>query len=235
MALGRFRRVPTVAPAAGSVRARVPARRRDDCRRLGRRESTSHSRILVARGDGAARRGRSAAARSDHRRHAARRAAAAGGFARYPRARESRRPRRAHPQPCRQHRCHAEHRAGHDPRPDDPAGFPESNMEMRSRSSVVSRLFFLLLVAGCGMGTPGRTDGPYDLILSGGWSVYGSGNPLYRGDLAVTGDRIAAVGYLGGAQARDTLDVTGLGVAHGLIDMPGPSDTHVLADNPGAI
>jgi len=81
------------------------------------------------------------------------------------------------------------------------------------------------------MGTPARTDGPYDLILSGGWIVDGSGNPRYRGDVAVTGDRIAAVGYLGGAQARDTIDVTGLLVAPGFIDMLGQSETNVLVDN----
>src|SRR3989441_6199213 len=82
-------------------------------------------------------------------------------------------------------------------------------MEMKRQPSAVSRLLFLLLMAGCGMGTPARTDGPYDLILSGGWIVDGSGNPRYRGDVAVSGDRIAAGGYPGGAQARDTIDGAG--------------------------
>ena len=104
-------------------------------------------------------------------------------------------------------------------------------MEMRPRSSVVSRLFFLLLVAGCGMGTPARSDGPYDVILKNGWIVDGSGNPRYAGDVAVNGDRIAAVGYLSGAAARDTIDVTGLVVAPGFIDMLGQSEGFVLIDN----
>jgi len=81
------------------------------------------------------------------------------------------------------------------------------------------------------MGAPARSDGPYDLILRSGCIVDGSGNPRYRGDVAVTGDRIAAVGYLGGAQARDTIDVTGLVVAPGFIDMLGQSETNVLVDN----
>jgi dihydroorotase/N-acyl-D-amino-acid deacylase len=82
------------------------------------------------------------------------------------------------------------------------------------------------------MGTPAsRADGPYDLILKGGWIVDGSGNPRYRGDVAVTGDRIAAVGFLKWAQARDTIDVTGLVVAPGFIDMLGQSEYNVLVDN----
>ena len=100
-------------------------------------------------------------------------------------------------------------------------------MEMRQNL----RLLFLLGVTACSMGTPARTDGPYDVILKGGWIVDGSGNPRNAGDVAVSGDRIAAVGYLGGAQARDTIDVTGLVVAPGFIDMLGQSEGFVLVDN----
>jgi N-acyl-D-amino-acid deacylase len=75
------------------------------------------------------------------------------------------------------------------------------------------------------------TGGPYDLLLRGGWIVDGSGNPRYAGDVAINVDRIAAVGYLGEAQARDTIDVTGLVVAPGFVDMLGQSETNVLIDN----
>jgi dihydroorotase/N-acyl-D-amino-acid deacylase len=92
-------------------------------------------------------------------------------------------------------------------------------------------LFFLLLTS-CGMGTPpSRTDGPYDLILKGGWIVDGSGNPRFRGDVGVRGDRIGAVGFLGTATARETLDVGGLVVAPGFIDMMGQSEINALIDN----
>ncbi len=105
-------------------------------------------------------------------------------------------------------------------------------MEMTKTPSAISRLLFLLLLASCRRGTLAtRADGPYDLILKGGWIVDGSGNPRYAGDVAVTGDRIAAVGYLNGVQARDTIDVTGLVVAPGFIDMLGQSETNVLIDN----
>ena len=93
------------------------------------------------------------------------------------------------------------------------------------------RLLSLLFVAVCGVGTAARNDGSYDLILKGGWIVDGSGNPRYQGDVALRGDRIDAVGFLGSATARETLDVHGLVVAPGFIDMMGQSETNVLIDN----
>jgi N-acyl-D-amino-acid deacylase len=104
-------------------------------------------------------------------------------------------------------------------------------MEMTTTPSAISRLLFLFLMTGCAMDTPARNDGPYDLILKGGWIVDGSGNPRYRGDVGVRGDRIAAVGFLGTATARETLDVHGLVVAPGFIDMMGQSEINALIDN----
>jgi N-acyl-D-amino-acid deacylase len=101
-------------------------------------------------------------------------------------------------------------------------------MEMSYRLSAIG---YLLLLAACGRSSSARLDGPYDLILKGGWIIDGSGNPRYRGDVAVRGDRIAAVGFLGAAGARETLDVSGLVVAPGFIDMMGQSEINVLIDN----
>lgn len=88
-----------------------------------------------------------------------------------------------------------------------------------------------LLALSCTRGNREPGSVPYDLVLTGGWIVDGTGNPRYRGDVAITGDRIAALGYLGEAQARETLDVSGLVVAPGFIDMLGQSETNVLIDN----
>lgn len=103
-------------------------------------------------------------------------------------------------------------------------------MEMSYRLSAIGCLF-VSLISACGMGGPARTDGPYDLILKGGWIVDGSGNPRYRGDVGVRGDRIVAVGFLGTSTARETLDVRGLVVAPGFIDMMGQSEINALIDN----
>src|SRR5881398_2823691 len=92
-------------------------------------------------------------------------------------------------------------------------------------------LGMLLLLVGCGNGEGGRGTGNYDVLLRGGWIVDGSGNPRHRGDVAIAGDRIAGLGFLPGAQARETLDVPGLIVAPGFVDMMGQSEINVLIDN----
>lgn len=61
-----------------------------------------------------------------------------------------------------------------------------------------------------------------DLLIRGATLVDGSGAPRRRADVAVDGDRIAAVGDLGGAAARRVLDGDGLVAAPGFID----SHTH---------
>src|SRR5438309_2160861 len=87
------------------------------------------------------------------------------------------------------------------------------------------------IVGACGKGETGKGKGAYDLVLKNGWIVDGSGNPRYRGGVAIQGDRIAAVGFLNGAAARETLDVGGLIVAPGFIDMMGQSEIDALIDN----
>ncbi len=58
----------------------------------------------------------------------------------------------------------------------------------------------------------------YDTILRGGQVLDGTGSPARETDVAILGDRIAAVGDLGGADARTTIDARGLYVTPGFID-----------------
>ena len=102
-------------------------------------------------------------------------------------------------------------------------------MEKVSARSQVACVFLLMLGACLRPGEQGA--GGYDVILRGGWIVDGSGNPRFAGDVAISGDRIAAVGYLASATARETLDVRGMIVAPGFIDMLGQSEGNVLIDN----
>ncbi len=55
-----------------------------------------------------------------------------------------------------------------------------------------------------------------------------------RADLAIAGDRIAAIGDLGAATAQTRIDVGGLVVAPGFIDMLGQSEDFVLVDGRAA-
>lgn len=74
----------------------------------------------------------------------------------------------------------------------------------------------------------GISEEPFDILLLGG-TVYSGENvePLIA-DLAISGDRIAAVGDLGGHDAQLTLEVSGLVVAPGFIDI----HTHAVRDDP---
>jgi dihydroorotase/N-acyl-D-amino-acid deacylase len=74
----------------------------------------------------------------------------------------------------------------------------------------------------------------YDLVIQGGWIVDGTGNPRFQGDVAVSGDRIAAVGHLGAFRAGNVIDASGLVVSPGFIDMLGWSEIRVLADGRAA-
>jgi len=59
----------------------------------------------------------------------------------------------------------------------------------------------------------------YDLILRNGTIYDGSGSDPYVGDLAINGDTIAAVGLSGRANGHIEIDVTGLAVAPGFVNM----------------
>lgn len=69
-----------------------------------------------------------------------------------------------------------------------------------------------------------------DLLLRGGTVLDGAGNPGFRADVAVTNGRITRVGRVDDESAARTVDVTGLTVAPGFIDMHSHSDLQVLAD-----
>ena len=69
---------------------------------------------------------------------------------------------------------------------------------------------------------------PYDLILCNGTIIDGSGSPGFTADVAVRGDRISAVGRLQYADARRSVDVSGLVVAPGFIDVHTHDDAAVI-------
>src|SRR6266436_6596408 len=59
----------------------------------------------------------------------------------------------------------------------------------------------------------------YDVLIRNGLIYDGSGKAPFKGDVAVKGDTIAAVGQLRGARGKTELDGKGLAVAPGFINM----------------
>ena len=73
--------------------------------------------------------------------------------------------------------------------------------------------------------------GTYDIIIRNGHIIDGTGNPWYAADVAIQGDRIAAIGNLGNATAKREIDAKGQIVSPGFIDMLGQSEWSLLLDN----
>src|SRR4051812_45666439 len=68
----------------------------------------------------------------------------------------------------------------------------------------------------------------FDVLIRGGWVLDGTGDPAYRADVGVTGDRVAAVGRLDGAEAATFIDAAGRRVMPGLIDCHAHGDALVF-------
>ena len=73
----------------------------------------------------------------------------------------------------------------------------------------------------------------FDILITGGTVIDGTGAPRRRADVGISGDRIAAIGDLAGRTATRTLDAAGLVVAPGFIDLLGWSQLTILVDNRG--
>lgn len=70
----------------------------------------------------------------------------------------------------------------------------------------------------------------HDLIIRNGMVVDGTGAPAVRGDVAVDGDRITAIGDLSAETAKREIDATGLVVTPGFVDLHTHLDAQVAWD-----
>ena len=70
----------------------------------------------------------------------------------------------------------------------------------------------------------------FDLVLTNGHIIDGTGSPWYSGDLGIREGKIAAIGNLANAPRKRTIDVQGQVVAPGFIDMLGQSEMTILVD-----
>jgi len=74
------------------------------------------------------------------------------------------------------------------------------------------------------------TEQPYDIVITNGHIIDGTGSPWYSGDLAIRDGKIAAIGNLHDAARSRTIDSRGQVVAPGFIDMLGQSEYTILVD-----
>jgi len=95
----------------------------------------------------------------------------------------------------------------------------------------VKRVSLLSILAiACFWMTAYASPAEYDVILRGGTIYDGSGEKPYTGDLAISGDRIAALGDIGEASAPLEIDVAGLAVAPGFVNMMSWANESLIED-----
>ncbi|HEX4284289.1 MAG TPA: D-aminoacylase [Terracidiphilus sp.] len=70
----------------------------------------------------------------------------------------------------------------------------------------------------------------FDVVITHGYIIDGTGSPWYEGDIGIREGKIAAIGKLAGATAKRTIDAQGKIVAPGFIDMLGQSELTMLVD-----
>jgi N-acyl-D-amino-acid deacylase len=92
--------------------------------------------------------------------------------------------------------------------------------------------WFVCLVAALVATVPvAAEEPPFDLVIRDARIVDGTGNPWFRGDVAIRGAWIAAVGRVArDAPARRSIDASGLVVAPGFIDAHAHSDWVLFED-----
>lgn len=110
-------------------------------------------------------------------------------------------------------------------------------------SSTALALLAIMITAGCG-GEPGGATAPdaepeaptaprYDLVILDGMVFDGLGGEPVAADVAVRGDRIAAVGDFDAADATQAIDATGMAVAPGFINMLSWATETLIEDGRG--
>jgi len=71
---------------------------------------------------------------------------------------------------------------------------------------------------------------PFDLVITNGHIIDGTGSPWYSGDVGIRDGKIAAIGNLTTAPRNRTIDAAGKVVAPGFIDMLGQSELSILVE-----
>ena len=71
---------------------------------------------------------------------------------------------------------------------------------------------------------------PFDVLITNGHIIDGTGSPWYSGDVGIRDGHIAAIGKLTEMPAKHTINAHGMVVAPGFIDMLGQSELTMLVD-----
>ena len=94
---------------------------------------------------------------------------------------------------------------------------------------IAGTLLIVAAAAACTRVAP-ADSAPFDVVISNGHIIDGTGSPWYAADIGIRGGKIAAIGNLAGAAATRRVDAHGMVVAPGFIDMLGQSEMTMLVN-----
>src|ERR1700730_15301628 len=96
---------------------------------------------------------------------------------------------------------------------------------VKRRKSVLLSAALLLGIGALWAREPAQ---PFDIVITQGHIIYGTGSPWYSGDIGIRNGKIAFIGNLSDAPRHRTIDASGMAVAPGFIDMLGQCELTVL-------
>jgi N-acyl-D-amino-acid deacylase len=98
---------------------------------------------------------------------------------------------------------------------------------------ILKALFFTWLVLPLGYLFAAERSGgkaTYDVVITNGRVIDGTGNPWFYGDLAIKGGKIVKIGKIDSKSGKRVIDAKGMAVSPGFIDLHTHTDLPVLAD-----
>jgi N-acyl-D-amino-acid deacylase len=92
-------------------------------------------------------------------------------------------------------------------------------------------LFLVSLLFAAARTLPAQSpSSSFDLVITNGHIIDGTGSPWYSGDVGIRDGKVAAIGNLTAAPRKRTIDAAGKVVAPGFIDMLGQSELSILVE-----
>src|SRR5689334_184777 len=98
------------------------------------------------------------------------------------------------------------------------------------RRGFVAAILFLTLAMSPAAWAAEKPAAPYDIVITNGKIIDGTGNPWFYADLAIKNGKIVKIGRVDAKNAKRFIDAKGMAVAPGFIDMHTHTDLTALAD-----
>jgi N-acyl-D-amino-acid deacylase len=97
-----------------------------------------------------------------------------------------------------------------------------------SKRNLIALILTALLLRGASSAQSSQTE--FDLVITNGHIIDGTGSPWYSGDIGIRDGKIAAIGNLSNTARKRTIDAAGKVVTPGFIDLLGQSERTILVD-----